>query len=55
MGARFLPFGDQGLRIAANLERLHDAWVAAIRQPEALPSEAYPFNTVWDIARQRLQ
>jgi hypothetical protein len=55
MGAHFLPFGDEGLRMAANLEQRDDGRVAAIRQIDALPSEIYPFNTVWDIAGQRLQ
>jgi hypothetical protein len=55
MGAHFLPFTDEGLRIAANLEQRHDAWVSAIRQVEALPCETYLFDTTWDIARQRIQ
>lgn len=44
MAPSFLPFSDEGLRIAANLDQRHDAWVAAIRQLEALPSSMF-FST----------
>jgi len=55
MGAHFLPFTDEGLRIAAHLEQRHDAWVSAIPQVEALPRETYLFDTTWDITRQAVQ
>lgn len=41
MDIEFLPFSDEGLRVAANLAQRHDAWVEAERRVEALPTSMY--------------
>lgn len=37
----FVPFSDEANRVAANLEQRHDAWMAAVRQSDALPSSMF--------------
>lgn len=41
MDAEFLPFSDEGLRVAANLAQRHDAWVEAERRVEALATTMF--------------
>ena len=41
MEQSFLPLSDEALRIAANLEQRHDAWIEAERRLEALPSSMF--------------
>lgn len=41
MDTAFLPFSDEGLRVAANLAQRHDAWLEAERRLEALPTTMY--------------
>jgi hypothetical protein len=35
------PFSDEALRISANLEQRHDAWVTALRRLDRLPSSMF--------------
>ncbi|MGH8673084.1 MAG: GSU2403 family nucleotidyltransferase fold protein, partial [Burkholderiales bacterium] len=41
MAATFQPFTDESLRIAANLEQRHDAWIESVRRLDALPSSMF--------------
>lgn len=37
----FFPFSDEALRVAANLAQRHDAYIAAVRRSDALPSSMF--------------